>query len=203
MGRDRFFVPAQGAGTDFTPVKAGVHTAVLAAIIYLEDQPGYMGGPPRDQLLTVWLTPDLHDNNGRMKQIRHYIGWPDDPLHEKAGFRKLLEQWRGRPLTKKEKDGFHLNDIIGEPANLVTIVTTSQNNRQYAKLTAAAPAPEDFDASDVDFSNEKITAPKGADVLSMDGVDIVVQKAGGGEQRSFSGQAPPTQTALDDEDVPF
>ena len=173
MPRDPFQVTPGGSG-EYEPVPAGQHFAGLAAALFMPNRPGYMGGPPQNELQLIWIIPALLDNKGQRKQVRGFVKWPDNPLHENAGFRKFLYAWTGgQQLTDEQKANFNLRQVIGGRAIITTEVATSQQNRQYAKLIGPGPVPAD--APPIDYTGTVIKVQPYPDMVSVaaPGVQVV------------------------------
>jgi len=63
-------------------------------------------------------------------------------LSEKATLRKILEQWRGKALTKEETKGFILTALIGKAAMLSLVHQTSQAGNIYCKIQGLSKVPK-------------------------------------------------------------
>ena len=143
MTNDPFVVHGSDAKDQFTPLEAGVHQAALACIVYNPNQPGYQGSEAVNQCIFVWVTPRVKDEGGAPKQVRMTITMPENPMHERAKFRQLIESWIGQPLTSTQVENFNMRQMLGARCTLVTTVTTSAQGRKYAKVTSVARRTND------------------------------------------------------------
>ena len=66
-------------------------------------------------------------------------------LHPKAGLRKFLESWRGRPFTAEELAGFDLKAVVGLTC-LVGIVHEAKGDKVYANLSSVMKLPKGMPA---------------------------------------------------------
>ena len=96
---DPFTVSGSSESQDFQPLEGGVHRGQLAALVHQPDTPGYQGGDPTDQIIAVFVTPDVLDSQGEPRQVRKFLNLPNNPMHEKAGLRRFIEQWIGKKLS--------------------------------------------------------------------------------------------------------
>ena len=63
-------------------------------------------------------------------------------LGEKATLRKILEQWRGKALTREETNNFSLSPLLGKPAMLSLVHQTSQAGNVYCKIQGLSKVPK-------------------------------------------------------------
>ena len=73
MTDDPFTVHGSDAKDQYEPIEAGVHQAVLAAIVHNPNQPGYQGVGSVNQCVFIWVTPLATDADGGAE-----AGPPDD-----------------------------------------------------------------------------------------------------------------------------
>lgn len=59
-------------------------------------------------------------------------------MHEKAGLRKFLEQWRGKAFSEDEAKRFDVSKLLGAPCTL-TIVHTEKDGKAYSNISSVAP----------------------------------------------------------------
>jgi hypothetical protein len=62
-------------------------------------------------------------------------------LHKKSGLRKLLEQWRGRPFSEQEADGFDVSKLLGAYAMVNCTQSEGKENRIYTNIAGLSPIP--------------------------------------------------------------
>jgi len=108
-------------GSDFALVPADLHSAVCDMIVDLGLQPGDIF-PDRKQVYIRWQIPeeritfikDGENTTGPMVIGSFYTL----SLHKKSNLRRDLENWRGRPFTAAELEGFDLCQILGKACML-------------------------------------------------------------------------------------
>lgn len=155
---------SEGAGGTYSPPEAGTFTAVCCSIVDLGTQVSTYEGETkaaRKIMLAFELTdPDAGQrDDGSPHIVRKRF---TASLHAKAGLRKFLESWRGRPFDAQELKGFSLPVLLGKPC-LLGIVHEAKGDKVYANLSSVmklpkgmtAPAgteqPAAFDMSDPDW----------------------------------------------------
>lgn len=159
MTHDPFVVTGRpNDESDFEPVPAGVHLGGCAAIVFSPNMPGYQGGAPANRFTIVWIIPAQLDQHGHPRQVRRFVNMPANPMHAKAGLRKMLEQWIGRPLSAAQILQFSMRDLLTRRAQLTTQVEVSQQTqRRYAKVIAISPPPPGLPPWD--YTGVVVTAP--------------------------------------------
>lgn len=135
---------AEGGSTS-TPAPAGTHIAYAVQVIDFGTQDDeYMGKPRVSHKARITFelpTQKAIFVDERGEEPYHVGKEYTVSLHEKANLRHDLENWRGRPFTEKELEGFDLRNILGKPC-LVTIQHgKSQAGKAYAKITAITSIP--------------------------------------------------------------
>ncbi len=63
-------------------------------------------------------------------------------LHEKAGLRKDLEAWRGRPFTFDELAGFDLEAVVGAPCMINIVKKLSRKGKEFSNIASITPLPK-------------------------------------------------------------
>lgn len=64
-------------------------------------------------------------------------------LAEKADLRHDLDNWRGRPFTEQELEGFDVAKILGV-ACMVTVTHVEKNGSTYANVTSVTAVPKGY-----------------------------------------------------------
>lgn len=82
-------------------------------------------------------------------------------LHAKAGLRKFLESWRGRPFTAEELAGFDLKAVVGLTC-LVGIVHEAKGDKVYANLSSVMKLPKGMPAPAGEIVPVSFDMPKAA-----------------------------------------
>jgi hypothetical protein len=95
----------------------------------------------------VWQLSEVRDDNKPYEVRKRYTL----SLHEKAGLRKDLESWRGRPFTQAELEGFDVETVLSAPC-MINVIHNVKDGSTYANVTAVmklprgliAPTPRDY-----------------------------------------------------------
>lgn len=137
---------AETSTTDYTPPEAGTYSAKCCAIIDLGTQTNTWEGEAKTAH-KVMLSFEVTDtDNRRADGSPHMISRRfTASLHAKAGLRKFLEAWRGRPFTPEELAGFDLKKLAGMDC-LVGIVHDSKGDKTYANLSSVMKLPKGMPA---------------------------------------------------------
>lgn len=138
---------SEGASGSYAPPEAGTFTAVCCAIIDLGTQVSTFEGESKSArkiMLAFELTdPDAgqRDDGGPHIIRKRFTA----SLHPKAGLRKFLESWRGRPFDAQELKGFSLPVLLGKPC-LLGIVHEAKGDKVYANLSSCMKLPKGMTA---------------------------------------------------------
>jgi hypothetical protein len=62
-------------------------------------------------------------------------------LHKKSGLRKMLEQWRGKPFSEAEADGFDVAKLIGAYAMVNCTQSEGKEGKIYTNIAGLSPVP--------------------------------------------------------------
>lgn len=132
-----------GSGTKFTPAPAGTHAAVCCDVRDLGVLETTWQGQTKKQhkVLLSWQINEDRDDGKPFLVSRRYTC----SLHEKAGLRKDLEAWRGRPFTDAELQRFDLETIIGKPC-LLSVVQRQVGGDTYANVAGVMALPKGMPA---------------------------------------------------------
>lgn len=127
---------------DYTPPEAGTYAARCCSIIDLGTQSSTWEGEAKTAH-KVMLSFEVTDtDNRRVDGSPHMISRRfTASLHAKAGLRKFLEAWRGRPFTPEELAAFDLKTLAGLPC-LVGIVHETKGDKTYANLASVMKLPK-------------------------------------------------------------
>lgn len=125
----------KSGGGSFTPVEAGTYPARCCAVIDLGLQHIEWQGQKKDQekvllmfeLPTERITVDGEDKP-RWLSVRYTVS-----LSEKAGLRKALDAWRGKPMTPEELKGFNIGCLLNAPC-MLTVINKESNGNVYANI---------------------------------------------------------------------
>lgn len=141
---------AKAGGGNFTPAPAGSHAAVCVDVVDLGMLKVTWGGKEKTQhkIRLVWQIEEDREDGKPFQVNRRYTL----SLHEKAGLRKDLESWRGKPFSEQELDGFDVEVLIGVPCLLSVIHAKGNDGSIFANVASimklpkgiAAPTPRDY-----------------------------------------------------------
>ena len=127
------------AGTNYPPAPTGPHAAVCCDVVDLGVLKVAWGGKEKQQhkVRIVWqIDEDRDDGKPHQVSKRYTLS-----LHEKAGLRKDLESWRGRPFTPEELDGFDLETLIGVVV-LLNVTHVTRDGNTYANIASLMKLPK-------------------------------------------------------------
>ncbi len=136
-----------GEGFKSDPIEQGIHTGVCCAIIDLGIQEGFQGKRTHKCILT-WELPDVRleiEEDGEKKNVSRMCSQEFTlSLHEKSKLHSVLVQWRGKPFTQDELDGFEMKNILGAPCQIQIIHQPSKKDpsKVYGNVASVLPAPK-------------------------------------------------------------
>lgn len=109
-------IVSEGNGGSNGPAPAGLHHGVCVDVVDMGIIPVTYDGETKKQhkIRVVWQIDEVDDKGQRFIVQKRYTA----SLHEKAGLRKDLQSWRGRPFTEDERKGFDVEKLIGANAQL-------------------------------------------------------------------------------------
>ncbi len=121
----------------FLPAPAGVHAAVCVdevdmGLVKNHFQPD---AAPVPTVRLVWQIGEDMDNGKPFLIKKDYRA----SLHEKAGLRKDLEAWRGKPFTAVELLGFDLETVVGAPCMLNIIHKQGSKGGTFSNIAGIMP----------------------------------------------------------------
>ncbi len=166
-------------GGNFTPAPAGSWGAVCCDVVDLGIVESTFSGKAKKQhkIRIVWqIDEDMPDGKPFLVSQRYTLS-----LHEKAGLRKDLESWRGRPFTEEELEGFDVETVIGAPC-LLSIVQNANGGNVYANVRGV------------------MKLPRGMQAIQVRDYTRVIDRTG--EQAGQTSDIPP-HGEIDDSDLPF
>jgi hypothetical protein len=126
---------------------AGTHPVVCVDGIHLgHTVEQYKDNPPKlvQKYVLVFQTRAINPDTGRRFELsREFTA----SMHENAGLRKFLGQWRGRAYTDAEAVNVKLHMTVGFPGLATVEHRASQSTgKVYANLTNIMPLPEGMTA---------------------------------------------------------
>jgi hypothetical protein len=134
------------AARDFRRVPEGIHTAVCDMVVDCGIQPAGKFRP-RHQVYVRWEIPAERvawtDSRGGTREGPMSIGkFYTASLSEKATLRRDLENWRGRPFTRGELQGFDLFEVLGTACRLV-VTHASRGEETFAHVSGVMGYPRE------------------------------------------------------------
>ncbi len=137
---------AETGSNDFTPCPAGTFTARCTSLIDLGSQTSIYEGESK-VAKKVMLSFEITDCETRRNDGSPFIVSKrfTASLHAKAGLRKFLESWRGRPFTPEELRGFDLKNVLALDC-LVGVVHETKGDKTYANLGSVMKLPKNMPA---------------------------------------------------------
>ena len=137
---------SENTTTDYTPPEAGTFAARCASLIDLGTQTSVWEGEEKRAHKVLISFEVLDTDNRRSDGSPHLVSKRfTASLHAKAGLRKFLESWRGRPFTAEELAGFDLKAVVGLTC-LVGIVHEAKGDKVYANLSSVMKLPKGMPA---------------------------------------------------------
>ena len=125
--------------TPRTPAPAGVHQAVCVDVIDLGMvKSTYEGKESLKHKVNIrWQIDEVDpEHEGRRFQVQKRYTLS---LHEKAGLRKDLQSWRGKPFTAEEVKGFDVERLLGVNCQINVVHVTSSDGNVYGNVDAIMP----------------------------------------------------------------
>ena len=112
-----------GAG-DYQQVPQGTHNAICYKIVDAGTAMNEFQGELKKQhsVWLFWELPDLRMDDDRPMSISHKYTLS---LHERAALRNILQNWRNKPFTDKELEGFDITKILGVTCKVSVGLTSS------------------------------------------------------------------------------
>ena len=134
---------SEGQGA-YTPPEQGTFSARLCGLIDLGQQTTNWEGEAKTAHKILLQFEITDAENRRTDGSAHIINRRyTASLHPKAGLRKLLEGWRGRPFSADELKSFDMKTLLGVPC-LVGIIHESKGDKVYANLSSIMRLPKGF-----------------------------------------------------------
>lgn len=127
-------------GKDFKKVPPGCHFAICNMVVDLGVQKTTYKGRDKTQhqVYLRWEIPDERttwEKDGKTTEGPCAIGATYTlSLSEKAKLRALLENWRGRPFSEQELQGFDITSVAGKCCQVMVQHETS-GGKTYANVT--------------------------------------------------------------------
>jgi len=135
---------SEGSSGTYTPPEQGTYSARLCNLIDLGHQTSVWEGEEKTSHKILLQFEITDSENRRADGTAHTISRRyTASLHPRAGLRKLLEAWRGRPFTADELKAFDLKTLLGVPC-LVGIIHETKGDKVFANLSSIMRLPKGF-----------------------------------------------------------
>ncbi len=134
----------KGGGEDWEPVSAKVHHAICIAIWDLGTQFNERFGKWAEKCVFMWEVPgetvtftNKEDVEVTMPKVitREF----STSLHQKSHMRPFLENWRGRPFTAEDLDGFSIKACLGANCMIQVMHNTRDDGKVWHEVTTIMP----------------------------------------------------------------
>jgi hypothetical protein len=136
-------ITVKDASKAYTNCPEGVHVAVCVDVIDLGMRvETFQGQHPRltPKLAIVYQVDELNPDTGKRFELNVE---KTASMNERAGLRKWLEAWRGKPYTEEQaKAGIKLDKMVGACGLLTVAHKQSRQGRTYANAANITPLPK-------------------------------------------------------------
>lgn len=195
------------SGKEWEEPEPGNHVARCIRVIELGTQrKEYQGTVSfKKQTLVVWELPTELMDDGKPFTISK---WYTASLNEKANLRRDLENWRGKPFTEAELEGFDQRNILEKPC-LLNVIKNEKgkvvvgNVAAIPKGMSAPPQVNETLFYDLDDHKDDVWAKitDGIKKIILQSEERKAQEAEAGQAaRKMAASASPAQ---DDDTIPF
>lgn len=144
------FTATAGNGSNFRRVPSGVHIARCTSVIDLGTQSVVFKDETKQQhkIQVSWEVlgedeagvPLTVERDGKEMPLviskRYTLS-----LHEKAGLRRDLEAWRGKPFSGDELKGFDISKLLGTYCMLNVLEQDGDGGKVYSNIQSITPLP--------------------------------------------------------------
>lgn len=192
---------ANSGGGDYETIEQGSHAAVLVSLIDCGSRlKTFPGSPPKltHEIYLCWELPGMvMSGTTRNHTIARMYTLS---FHEKAGLRKLIEQWRGS--TFRENEEFDLTTLVNKPCLLSVTHKTTNSGNTVAIIGGVMRLPNGMAAPKAAFPAVVYEVAKGVEPPSNNWLpkvwnDAAAQMVSIGEyvRNSYEWQGAPLPTA--------
>lgn len=113
----------------------GLFPAVCVDVVDLGIRRNEKFGKDQHKIRIVWQIEEVNPDTGYRYTASQMFTLS---LNPKAQLSQVLESWRGKPFTDKERSGFDVEKLIGAPCQ-VQIVHRAGTDTVYANVSAVVP----------------------------------------------------------------
>ncbi len=140
------FIAKDSGGGNFKPAPAGTHLARCYRMIDLGTQSGTFNGETKLRH-KIQLTWELHGEDDDGNALVMDDGKPlivnkryTLSLHAKAGLRRDLESWRGKPFTEDEAKGFDVRVLLDKWC-MLSLIHNKVGEKTYVNIAGISSVP--------------------------------------------------------------
>ena len=136
-----------GGGKDFQKAPEGTHIARCVQMIQLGTiEKDFMGDKKRvNEVRITWELPNELTVFDPEKGEEPFVISETYTLStgEKANLRKVIDAWRGKPLTEQQAKEFDITVLLGQPCMInIGYRTSKSNGKEYANITSVMALPK-------------------------------------------------------------
>lgn len=138
---DQITVTGGEQDSKYAPCPEGSFAAACVDVIDLGEKVEQFEGNPEKlvrKVALVYRTAEVNDSGEPCDVSKEFTL----SMHERAGLRKHLEAWRGKPYSEDAiQQGVPLHKLVGQPAFLGIGHKTSKKGRTYAVIMSVMKVP--------------------------------------------------------------
>lgn len=124
------------------PLERGVYPAICVGVIDLGEQRNDFSDRYEDQIKLVWEIPSQTVELDGEQKPRWVSKVFRASLHENSNLSKIIEAWRGTPITDDERDtGINLAEFVGRSCQLWVSLKTSKSGNDYNDVKGVMALP--------------------------------------------------------------
>ncbi len=132
-------IVTKSGGSDFDPVSAGVHPAILIWQVDVGSQENKKYGKWQRKVMFTWEIPGERIETDKGNQPRVISKTYTATLGEKGFLYADLVSWRGRDFTPEELDGFDLAVALGKACQVNVVHKKGSDGKVYANVATVLP----------------------------------------------------------------
>jgi hypothetical protein len=135
-----------GSGKDFQKAPEGTHIARCVQMIQLGTIEKLINGKKAitNEVRLTWELPNELEVFDEAKGKEPFLISESYTLStsQKANLRKVIDAWRGKPLTDEEAKEFDITVLLGKPCMINVGYKKSTNGKEYANITSVMALPK-------------------------------------------------------------
>jgi hypothetical protein len=141
--------------SDFTPVPPGTYLGICYRILDLGTQPENFQGQEKmmHKILLNWEIPEEKTADGKAMMVGKKYTFSSG---KNAHLRADLESWRAKAFSDEEIEKFDIQVLIGQPAMLTIVESTSKQGRTFSNVDTVSKIPKGIDVPKVTENPKQI-----------------------------------------------